>query len=121
MKRFWKQATVGEADAGFSVLLDGRPVKTPARNACVVPTLKIAEEIAAEWDAQEDEVSPLDMPMTRSAATCLDRVAPEMPAVQQMVAAYGGTDLLCYRASFPKELIARQCAGWDRSGLLQPP
>lgn len=113
MKRFWKDVTVAEEDGAFRVLLDGRPVKTPARKTCQVPVLSIAEEIAEEWDAQEEAVSPLSMPMTRMAATCLDRVAPEMPAVQEMIASYGGTDLLCYRADYPEGLVARQTKGWD--------
>lgn len=113
MKRFWKETSVDEGPDGFTVLLDGKPVKTPARQSCAVPFRSIADEIAKEWDAQEDVVSPLSMPMTRMAATCLDRVAPEMTAVQQMVAAYGGTDLLCYRADYPEALIVRQAEGWD--------
>lgn len=113
VKRFWKNVTVVEDEPGFAVLLDGKPVKTPARNTCSVPVRAMADEIAAEWEAQEDVVSPLTMPMTRVAATCLDRVAPEMAAVQDMIIAYGGTDLLCYRADYPVELIAKQADGWD--------
>ncbi len=113
MKRFWKEVTVVEGADGFAILLDGKPVKTPARNNCQVPTRAMAEEIAVEWDAQEEVVSPLQMPMTRVAATCLDRVAPEMVAVQEMIAAYGGTDLLCYRANHPVGLITRQAEVWD--------
>lgn len=113
MKRFWKDVSVEESADGFAILLDGKPVKTPARRSCSVPVRAMADEIAAEWDAQEELVSPLKMPMTRVAATCLDRVAPELTAVQEMIIAYGGTDLLCYRATHPVELIARQTAGWD--------
>ncbi|MEM7060267.1 MAG: ATP12 family protein [Pseudomonadota bacterium] len=113
MKRFWKETSISEDPDGFTINLDGRPVRTPARHACRVPRRLMAEEIAAEWQAQEEVVSPLSMPMTRVAATCLDRVAPEMDAVRDMITAYGGTDLLCYRATHPAELIARQTAGWD--------
>ncbi|MFK7941332.1 MAG: ATP12 family chaperone protein [Paracoccaceae bacterium] len=113
MKRFWKQAIVEEGGDGWSVLLDGRPVRTPARNAVTVPVQTIAEEIATEWDAQGEDVDPRSMPMTRMAATCLDRVAPEMAAVAEMIAAYGETDLLCYRADAPAELVERQVTGWN--------
>lgn len=113
MKRFWKEVTVAEDADGFAIFLDGKTVKTPARNTCRVPTRAIADEIAMEWEAQEEVVSPLQMPMTRVAATCLDRVAPEMAAVQEMISAYGGTDLLCYRATHPAGLVARQAEGWD--------
>ena len=113
MKRFWKAATVEEAEGGFTVALDTRPVRTPAKRPSTVPSRALAEAIAAEWDAQGEEVSPLNMPLTRAVATALDRVMPEMAAVAEQLTAYGGTDLLCYRAPFPPGLIARQSAGWD--------
>ena len=113
MKRFWKAAFAEPAEDGWAILLDGRPVRTPARNAVVVPVQSLADEIAAEWDAQAEDVDPRTMPMTRMAATCLDRVAPERAVVAQMIAAYGETDLLCYRAETPAELVSRQEIGWD--------
>lgn len=113
MKRFWQAATVDEIEGGWTVLLDGRPVRTPARHQIVLPRLSIAREIAAEWDAQEDLVAPLTMPMTRAASTCHDRVAPQLEAVQETVGAYGETDLLCYRADYPDALVDRQAFGWD--------
>ena len=113
MKRFWTEAKPVETPDGWGVHLDGRPVRTPARRDCLVPTRAMADRIAAEWDAQDGEIAPLTMPMTRAAATCLDRVAPEMQAVAEIVASYGGTDLLCYRAAHPEELVLRQRAGWD--------
>ncbi len=112
-KRFWKETTVGEIDGGFQVLLDGRQVKTPAKTLLVVPTRAMAEAIASEWDAQEGEVDPTTMPVTRSANAALDKVAAQRNEVVEMLASYGGTDLLCYRASEPNELIDRQKAAWD--------
>ena len=113
MKRFWKAVHVETADDGWAILLDGRPVRTPAKRQVIMPIQQMAEEVAAEWDAQEGEVQPLSMSMTRTAATCLDRVAPELDTVRQMIAAYGETDLLCYRAEHPTELIQRQSEAWD--------
>lgn len=113
MKRIWKEARAVALDGGWTVQLDGRPVRTPAKREVVVPTEEMAQQIAAEWDAQEEQVRPLSMPMTRAAATCLDRVAPEIDVVRDTIAAYGETDLLCYRADFPQPLVKRQAAGWD--------
>ncbi len=113
MKRFWKEAAVVEAPGGWTVHLDGRPVRTPAREEIVVPRRAMADEIASEWDAQESVVSPLSMPMTRTAATCLDRVAPDIEAIRETIAAYGETDLLCYRAEGPATLTERQAEAWD--------
>ncbi len=112
-KRFWKEATVVEAEGGFTVLLDGRAVKTPAKAALVVPTRAMAEAIAAEWQAQEKEVDPRTMPVTRSANAAIDKVAVQKEEVCQMLADYGGHDLLCYRAIGPRELVQRQAAAWD--------
>lgn len=112
-KRFWKESTVEACDGGFAVKLDGRGVKTPAKTPLVVPTEALARMIAAEWDAQDGAVRPETMPATRMANSALDKVAPQFDAVAAMLAEYGGTDLLCYRAPEPEALIARQAAAWD--------
>lgn len=112
-KRFWKEATVAEEDGGFSIRLDGRAVKTPAKAPLVVPTRAMAEAIAAEWQAQEEQIDPLTMPVTRSANAAIDKVAIQHAEVADMIAEYGGTDLLCYRAEQPQELVARQAEAWD--------
>ena len=112
-KRFWKETKAVEAEDGYTVQLDGRPVKTPAKTLLVVPTLAMAQAIADEWDAQEGEVQPQTMPVTRSANAALDKVRTQFDEVAAMLAEYGGTDLLCYRAQSPKELVQRQADAWD--------
>lgn len=112
-KRFWKQAEVVASGTGFTVSLDGRGLKTPAKTAFWVPTLALAEEVAAEWQAQDAKIKPETMPYTRTANSALDKVTPQFAAVGDMLAAYGGSDLLCYRAEAPQELVARQQAAWD--------
>lgn len=112
-KRFWKVAQAEACEGGFTVRLDGRPVKTPAKAALVVPTLEMAQAIAAEWDAQTGEVKPETMPVTRAANSAIDKIVPQRTAVVELVAAYGGSDLLCYRAVGPEALVARQAEGWD--------
>ena len=112
-KRFWKAATAEPVEGGFAVHLDGRAVKTPAKRALVVPTRAMAEAIAAEWDAQEEKVDPATMPVTRSANAAIDKVATLFDEVAALIAEYGGTDLLCYRAEAPDELVARQANAWD--------
>ncbi|MFN4157952.1 MAG: ATP12 family chaperone protein [Gemmobacter sp.] len=113
LKRFWAEARAAEVPSGFAVHLDGRPVRTPAKAPLVLPTRALAEAVAAEWQAQEGEVRPALMPLTRIAHSAVDQVTPQFNAVVDMLAAYGGTDLLCYRAVAPAELVARQAAGWD--------
>lgn len=112
-KRFWKIVTVVPADGGFAVLLDTRPAKTPGKLPLILPTEALARAVAAEWDAQQGAVKPETMPFTRSANSALEKVAPQRAEVVAMLAAYGDSDLLCYRATHPEALIARQAQGWD--------
>lgn len=112
-KRFWKETRVEATDGGFQVVLDGRPVRTPAKAPLVLPTRALAEALAVEWDAQEELVTPALMPMTRSANSAIDKVTAQRVEVADMLAAYGDSDLLCYRAEGPDGLVARQAAAWD--------
>ncbi|OWY01102.1 ATPase [Thioclava sp. F1Mire-8] len=112
-KRFWKETTVTERPEGFGVALDGRAVKTPAKAALTVPTRAYAEAIAAEWDAQDGAIQPHKMPVTRSANAAIDKVARQHPEVVAHVCEFGGTDLLCYRAEAPAELVDLQAEKWD--------
>jgi chaperone required for assembly of F1-ATPase len=112
-KRFWKEAGIEPTEGGYTIRLDGRPVRTPSKALLVVPTPDMATTIAAEWDAQTGVVKPDTMPFTRRANSAIDKVVPQFDAVVAMLAEYGGSDLLCYRALDPASLIARQAAAWD--------
>ena len=112
-KRFWTAANVAPVAGGFTVTLDGRAVKTPAKAPLVLPSEGLARLVAADWDAQTDVVAPETMPVTRTANSAIDKVAVNFTEVAEMLAEYGGTDLLCYRAAAPQALVDRQAAGWD--------
>jgi len=112
-KRFWKAAAVVEASEGFAVELDGRGVKTPAKRALVLPTQALAQAVATEWDDQTEVINPNTMPVTKTANVAIDKVSIQHAEVADMLAAYGDSDLLCYRADAPEELIARQNAQWE--------
>ena len=111
--RFYKAAAVGEGPEGFAVLLDGRPVRTPARRHLVAPARVLAEALAVEWDAQKDRVDPAVMPLTRLANSIIDGVAPSPEPVAAEIEKYLGTDLLFYRAVTPDGLVASQREHWD--------
>ncbi|MFZ1726406.1 MAG: ATP12 family protein [Albidovulum sp.] len=112
-KRFWSETSVVATDGGFRISLDGRLVFTPAKAPLVLPTRAMADAVAGEWAAQEGKVDPRRMPVTCSANAAIDKVTPQFDEVVDLIAAYGGSDLLCYRAEYPQELIARQAAAWD--------
>jgi chaperone required for assembly of F1-ATPase len=112
-KRFWKTATPEPCEGGFTVTLDGRPVKTPAKAGLIVPTLPLAVAVAQEWDAQTGLVDPRTMPVTRSANAAIDKVRTQRAEVIGLLSEYGGSDLLCYRAPAPDGLVLRQRQVWD--------
>jgi chaperone required for assembly of F1-ATPase len=113
VKRFYKSAGVTEAPEGFGVVLDGKPVRTPAKRPLVAPTRALAEAIAEEWLAQGETVDPRRLPLTRLASIALDLVAPRRAAVVAEVVNYAGTDLVCYRAAHPPALVERQQTTWQ--------
>lgn len=113
LKRFYRETAVGRVEGRFAVTLDGRPVRTPLRRPLHLPTGTLAEAIAAEWEAQTAEVKPDTMPMTQLASTAIDRVSDRRAAVIDDIAGYACTDLLCYRAAAPSELVARQVKAWQ--------
>lgn len=114
MKRFWKKVALAEAGEGWGILLDGRPVNTPGRTPLRLPTAALAQVIADEWRGVGDTIDPRAMPFTSMANAAIDRVALDRAAFARSLAAYGESDLLCYRADMPEPLVERQRAGWDR-------
>src|SRR5258708_26142236 len=112
-KRFYAQAGVTEADGGFSVTLDGKPIRTPSGRVVTVPSRQIADAIAAEWEAQKDNIDPLTMPLTRFANSVAEGVVDRAELVADDVAKYLHSDLLFYRAGHPEALVARESRHWD--------
>jgi len=111
-KRFYQRAHVGDA-APFAILLDDRPVRTPAGNALALPSRALGEAVAAEWDAQQERIDPAAMPLTRLVNSVIDGVATAPAPVAEEVVRYLGSDLVCYRADTPAGLVARQAQHWD--------
>jgi chaperone required for assembly of F1-ATPase len=112
-KRFYRDATAEERNGVVSLLLDGRPARTPARRELSVPTRALGEALAGEWQAQGAELDPGTMPLTRLVNSAIDGVADRREAVVDDLVRYAGSDLLCYRAGEPERLVAAQGAAWD--------
>ncbi|HVT56140.1 MAG TPA: ATP12 family protein, partial [Xanthobacteraceae bacterium] len=111
-KRFYKTASVIETDGGFAVLLDGKPVNTPAKHRLLLPARELAEIVAQEWNEQETEIDPGTMAMTRLANLALDRVAEKASETADEIKRYAASDLVFYRAEEPEGLVARQEQHW---------
>jgi chaperone required for assembly of F1-ATPase len=112
-KRFFQAVKVGEFGDQYRVLVDERPVRTPAGNVLAAPRRELAEAIAAEWQAQTEVIEPTKMPLTRLSNTIIDGVATAQPDVTAEIVKYLGSDLVLYRASEPERLVARQEQQWD--------
>ncbi len=112
-KRFWTTVDTQTTEDGHVVTLDGRPLRTPARAPLAVPTRALAEAIAREWRAQPEVIDPGAMPATRTANSAIDKVRGQQAEVSALITAYGDSDLICYRAEAPQELIAREAEAWD--------
>jgi chaperone required for assembly of F1-ATPase len=112
-RRFYRDVGVGKNEEGFAVLLDGRPVRTPARCLLAAPTEPLALALAAEWDAVGEAIEPARMPLTRLANSILDGVAQATAEVRAEIEKYAGADLVFYRADEPEGLVTAQARHWD--------
>ncbi len=112
-KRFYAEVAVAEHEGGFAITLDGKMVRTPARQVLAVPTEALAQLVAAEWRAQGEEIDPVTMPATRLVNTALDGVATNAQAIFEDILRFSSSDLLCYRADGPELLVERQRQRWD--------
>jgi chaperone required for assembly of F1-ATPase len=109
-KKFYKLAAVtGE----LGIELDGRSVKTPMKAKLVLPSRALAEAVAAEWNTQEEFINPALMPLTKLANTAIDRAGGERKFVAGQVVEFSGSDMVCYRADAPLELVELQAAAWN--------
>jgi chaperone required for assembly of F1-ATPase len=117
MNRFWDQAAVVAVGAEWSVVLDGKPMRLPDGGDLRLPWPALADAIAEEWrlagGVRGGKFSLDDLPLTRLAATARERIAPNPLPVVTELARYAETDLLCYRADTPEELVRRQDHLWQ--------
>ncbi len=112
-KRFYKEAGIAEAEGGFAITLDGKPIRTPSGRQVVIPSRALADAVAAEWAAQGETIDPVTMPLTRIANSVVEGVVDRVELVSDDLAKYFQSDLLFYRAGHPETLVAREAAHWD--------
>ena len=112
-KRFYKEAAAVSVEDGFAIHLDGRPVRTPLGSRLVVPGQPLAEAIATEWRQQEDAIVPSSMPLCGYVNTAIDRVGEDRRTVFETLMKFADTDLLCYRADEPVDLVKEQMENWQ--------
>jgi chaperone required for assembly of F1-ATPase len=111
--RFYRDVVVGKAGEAYRILLDGRPIRTPAGAPLLLPNENLAQAIGREWQAQGEKIHPESMPLTKLVNAAIDRVALNRDAWIEQILAFAKSDLICYRAISPQDLVARQSAQWD--------
>lgn len=112
-RRFYHTVDIDATEGAFRILLDGCPVRTPARRVIAAPQPALVQALAKEWREQRDLIDPGKMPLTRLANTIIDGVSAAPAAVAADVEKYLASDLVLYRAEGPAGLVARQAAAWD--------
>jgi chaperone required for assembly of F1-ATPase len=109
VKRFWKDVTVRDR----SILLDGKPVRTPGLIPLILPTDGLAQAVAEEWRSVDADIKPHEMPLTGLSNAAIEKIAPDVSSYAAGLAVYGETDVLCYRAEAPPPLVERQATIWN--------
>lgn len=112
-KKFYDQVNVQSADDGFTIMLDGRPIKTPAGSALKISSQPLAQKLVEEWAGQTETINPDTMLMTALCCTMIDRVVPKKSEVVSQLLQFAETDMLCYRAEEPQEFALRQHEAWQ--------
>ena len=112
-KRFYKEVGVGEAEGGFAITLDGKPIRTPSGRHVVIPSRELADAVAAEWAGQAETLDPMTMPLTRLANSVVEGVVDRVADVSDDLAKYFQSDLVFYRAGHTEALVAREAEHWD--------
>jgi chaperone required for assembly of F1-ATPase len=112
-KRFYTNVGVAEADGGFAVTLDGKPIRTPSGRQVVIPARELADAVASEWADQKETLDPVSMPLTRLANSVVEGVIDRVALVSDDLAKYFQSDLLFYRAGHPEALVTREAEHWD--------
>ena len=115
MKRFWDRAEIEAEGGSYVIRLDSKPMRLPSGETLLIDQRVLAEAIAAEWraPAMGTAVLPHHLPLTQLAATARFRIAPSPADTAASIAGYARSDLLCYRAEEPPELVHRQHAAWQ--------
>ncbi len=112
-KRFYQAVSIGKTNNGYNILLDGKPIKTPSGKQLIALNRNVGTLLTAEWDAQDGVIDPQTMPVTRLINTSIDGVTDDMQPVKDDIVKFSGSDLVCYRAGSPAELVTKQKKHWD--------
>ena len=113
-KRFYKEAGVAEAEGGFAVTLDGKPIRTPSGRQVVAPTREHRRgDRGGMGGAGRDHRSPDHAADALRQQRRRGRGRSRRCASPTTSQNISQSDLLFYRAGHPEALVAREAAHWD--------
>ena len=114
MKKFWKNVQVQKKiKNSFEIILDKKILKTPMQNDLIFSNYKIAKETALEWDINEKEINTDNMVFYGLISTAIDKINNDKVSYIENVLGFINTDLICYRADGPNELVDLQNSSWN--------
>ena len=113
MKRFYKNVSYTQTDAGWIVALDGRPLKTQGGQPQIVPSEPLARMLAREWNAQGETIDPAGFRARDMTDYAIDVVTQDSDLIVDKLLGYAQTDTLCYRAEPEDALFRRQQEMWE--------
>jgi chaperone required for assembly of F1-ATPase len=113
MKRFYREVATEAHGSGWRVTLDGRPLKTVGARAQIVPTVALAEALAAEWAGQGATIDPTRFVLRDMVDYAIDVVATGRAEVIRAILGFAESDTLCYRGDPDEALWAHQQRQWE--------
>ena len=119
MKKFWKKIEIRQSSSKkFHLLLDNKKLTTPMKKELVLPSEILVNEVLREWDQNSDNINIDDLVFYGVLSTAIDKVNLEKEAYVNDIIDFIDTDLICYRAESPNDLIALQNKSWNPILLL---
>ncbi len=112
LRKFYEVVTLDVADTGFLVKLDGRVLKTPAKNNLILPNQELADRVREEWEHQGEFIDVHTMGVTKITNSAIDFVGGKESEVVEELCSYAASDLICYFAEGPEELVTLQNKHW---------
>jgi chaperone required for assembly of F1-ATPase len=114
MKKFWKTVEVSELTTNsYQILLDKKILKTPMQNDLIFTNYRISYETSLEWDINSEVLDTDEMIFFGIFSTAIDRIVNDRFLYINEIMKFVDTDLICYKADKPDELVELQNKHWD--------
>ncbi|XP_017779376.1 PREDICTED: ATP synthase mitochondrial F1 complex assembly factor 2 [Nicrophorus vespilloides] len=113
-KRFYRKTGILHSGSNFEITLDQRKLKTPRGNLFLVDSEPLALAVAAEWDAQKENIVQTSMHLSTLCNTVIDNPnnLNKFDIVQYMLN-YIDTDCILFQSGDEDDLYKLQVAEWD--------